>query len=55
MTNEELVEYYGWKAAQKGIFVEWRSKTSSLMEQDNTLNRGDASQQAYKQLVGSND
>lgn len=55
MTNEKLYEYYGWKAAQKGFFIEWRNKTASLMETDDTLNRWDAGQQAYKQLAGSND
>jgi len=55
MTNEELYEYYGWKAAQKGFFIEWRNKTASLMEDDDKLGRWDAGQQAYKQLVGSDD
>ena len=55
MTNEELYEYYGWKSAQKGFFTEWRNETASLMGADNTLNRWDAGQKAYKQLAGSND
>lgn len=55
MTNEELYEYYGWKAAKAGVFNEWRNKTSSLMESNPELNRWDAGHQAYAQLVSSND
>ena len=55
MTNEELYEYYGWKASQKGFFNEWRNKTASLMESDPDLERWDAGHKAYKQLMGSND
>jgi len=53
VTNEELYEYYGWKAASAGVFKEWRQRTSSLMEQNPELNRWDAGQQAYNQLIGS--
>lgn len=53
MTNEELYEYYGWKAAKAGMFEEWRNKTASLIEHNPDLDRWDAGQTAYNQLVGS--
>lgn len=31
MTNEELHEYYGWKAHNEGFFEEWREKVSEKM------------------------
>ena len=54
-SNEELYEYYGWKAAQAGKFQEWQAKTSSILEQEPNMNRWDAGAQAYQVLVGSND
>lgn len=54
-SNEELYEYYGWKAANAGMFKEWQAKTSSIMESNPEIDRWDAGHQAYMQLVGSND
>ena len=53
-SNEELYEYYGWKADKAGLFKEWQIKTSSILEDNPDLDRWDAGQQAYKQLIGSN-
>lgn len=52
-SNEKLYEYYGFKAAEKGVFTEWREKTSSLLEQDPKQNRADVAEKAYYQVVGS--
>lgn len=52
-TSAKLFEEYGFKAADKGMFQEWRKKTSSLIEQNPKMDAGDAAQQAYKQVVGS--
>jgi len=52
-TSAKLYEEYGFKAADKGIFQEWRVKTSSIIEQNPKMDAGDAAQEAYKQLVGS--
>lgn len=52
-SNEKLYEEYGFKAASKGKFYEWQQKTSSLLEEDPKLNRVEAAEKAYYQLVGS--
>lgn len=52
-SNEKLYEYYGFKAAEKGVFEEWRAKTSSIIEEDPKTNRADAAQKAYNQVIGS--
>ena len=52
-SNEKLYEEYGFKAAKKGVFQEWREKTSSLIEENPKMDISDAAQQAYKQVVGS--
>ena len=53
MTNEKLVEYYGFKAADAGKFKEWQAISSSLrMEQPKTPT-GDLAARAYKMVVGS--
>jgi hypothetical protein len=52
-SNEELYEYYGWKAAERGLFKEWQAKTSSILESNPEMNRWDAGQKAYGQLIGS--
>lgn len=52
-TSAKLFEEYGFKAARKGVFQEWREKTSSLIEQNPKMDVRDAAQQAYKQVVGS--
>lgn len=33
-TSSKLYEEYGFKAEKKGIFQEWREKTSSLIEKN---------------------
>lgn len=53
MTNAELVEYYGFKAADAGKFVEWRNMSSSLREQQPKADMGDLAARAYKMVVGS--
>ena len=53
MTNAELVEYYGFKAADAGKFKEWQNASSSLREQQPQANMGDLAARAYKMVVGS--
>jgi hypothetical protein len=52
-SNEKLYEEYGFKAAEKGVFIEWREKTSSILEQDPKMPRIEAAEKAYFELVGS--
>ena len=54
-SNEELYEYYGWKAAEAGVFKEWQTMTSSMIESNPEIGRWEAGQNAYNKLVGSND
>jgi hypothetical protein len=53
MTNAELVEYYGFKAAGAGKFREWQAISSSLREQNPKTDMASLAEQAYKQVVGS--
>lgn len=53
MTNEELVEYYGHKAANLGKFREWQSLSSSLREDQPKAPYSDLAAQAYKMVLGS--
>jgi hypothetical protein len=52
-TSSKLFEEYGFKADNKGVFQEWRKKTSSIMEKNPKIDVGDAAREAYKQVVGS--
>jgi hypothetical protein len=53
MTNAELVEYYGFKAAGAGKFREWQAISSSLRENQPKATMGDLAERAYKMVVGS--
>jgi len=53
MTNEELVEYYGHKAADKGKFKEWQEISSSLRTESPKARMSDLAEQAYKMVIGS--
>lgn len=53
MTNSELVEYYGFKAAGAGKFKEWQNVSSSLREKQPKAEMGDLAERAYKMVVGS--
>jgi len=53
MTNSELVEYYGFKAANAGKFKEWQNVSSSLREKQPKTDVALLAEQAYKQVVGS--
>lgn len=53
MTNSQLVEYYGFKAADAGKFREWQEISSSLREEKPKADPGDLAEQAYKMVVGS--
>jgi len=53
MTNAELVEFYGFKAADAGKFREWQTMSSSLREQYPKTDMALLAEQAYKQVVGS--
>ena len=53
MTNEELVEYYGHKAADKGKFKEWQEISSSLRTESPKAHMSEVAARAYKMVVGS--
>ena len=53
MTNAELVEYYGHKAADAGKFREWQQVSSSLREDQPKAEMGDLAYKAYKMVMGS--
>ena len=53
MTNEQLVEYYGHKAADLGKFKEWQTISSSLREEMPKVDRATLAEKAYKMVVGS--
>lgn len=53
MTNAELVEYYGFKAADAGKFKEWQAISSSLREKQPKAETGDLAERAYKMVIGS--
>jgi hypothetical protein len=53
MTNSELVEYYGFKAANVGKFREWQNISSSLREQMPQTESATLAELAYKMVVGS--
>lgn len=53
MTNSELVEYYGFKAANAGKFKEWQNVSSSLREQMPQTESATLAELAYKMVVGS--
>ena len=53
MTNAEMVEYYGFKAADAGKFREWQQVSSSLRENNPKADMGDLAAHAYKMVVGS--
>jgi len=52
-SNEKLYEEYGFKAAAKGVFEEWRAKTSSILEENPEMNRLEAAEKAYYKVIGS--
>lgn len=53
MTNAELVEYYGHKAADAGKFQEWQNISSSLHQQNPLVDRATLAELAYKTVIGS--
>ena len=53
MTNAELVEYYGYKAADAGKFKEWQQISSSLREEMPQTESATLAELAYKMVVGS--
>lgn len=52
-TSEKIYEEFGYKAAAAGVFNEWREKTSSILDQEPGLRMVDAAEQAYFQVIGS--
>lgn len=52
-SNEKLVEYYGFKAADKGKFKEWQEISSSLSEEMPKADRVTLAEKAYKMVIGS--
>jgi len=53
MSDENNVEYYGFKAADIGKFKQWQRISSSLVEQYPKTPRGELAERAYKMVVGS--
>lgn len=52
-SNEKLVEYYGFKAADAGRFKEWQMISSSLREEMPQEDRATLAELAYKRVMGS--
>lgn len=53
MTNEQLSEYYGFKAYDHGFFEEWRNKCCEVMTVNTKANRADVYAQVYTELLDS--
>jgi hypothetical protein len=53
MSDEKVIEYYGFKADDAGKFSEWQQISSSLVEQFPKSNKGELAEKAYKMVVGS--
>jgi hypothetical protein len=53
MTNEQLSEYYGFKAYDHGFFEEWRNKCYEVMSKNIKANRADVYAQVYVELLNS--
>ena len=53
MTNEQLSEYYGFKAYDHGFFDEWRNKCCEIMSLTPKANRVDVHAQVYVELLDS--
>jgi hypothetical protein len=53
MTNEDMVEHYGFRAAYVGKFREWQELTSSLNRANPKKPTGELAQEAYNKVVGS--
>jgi hypothetical protein len=51
MSNEELYEYYGWKAHKYGFFEEWQKSTSEKMVEDPKRERSLVSQDVFIKLI----
>lgn len=49
----KLYEEYGYKSHSLGLFDEWRNMTSSIISNNPKINKGEAAEQAFSQLVGS--
>lgn len=51
MTNEQLSEYYGFKAYQHGFFEEWRTKSCELMSLNSKADRTNIHAKVYSDLL----
>ena len=51
MTNEELSEYYGFKAHDHGLFEQWREKSAQYMLQNPKADRSDVYGKIFIQLL----
>jgi|TARA_R110000796_G_scaffold104296_1_gene214106 hypothetical protein len=49
----KLYEEYGYKSHSLGLFEEWRNITSSIISNNPKINKGDAAEMAFFQLIGS--
>jgi hypothetical protein len=52
-SNSELLEEYGYKSHDLGLFEEWRVETSSILSKNPKIPPYEAAEMAYYQLVGS--
>jgi hypothetical protein len=55
MTNEELHEYYGWKAYKEGFFEEWREKVAEKMNKYPRVERSVISFEVFSEIKNKKD
>ncbi len=53
MSNEDTMEYYGFRAAYAGKFKEWQELTSSLNRANPKRPTGEGAEEAYNTIMGS--
>tara|TARA_R110000796_G_scaffold252273_2_gene385882 strand:+ start:73 stop:237 length:165 start_codon:yes stop_codon:yes gene_type:complete len=53
MSDENVIEYYGFKAADAGKFKEWQLISSSLKEEYPKESKGDLAERAYKKVISN--
>lgn len=51
MTNEQLSEYYGFKAHDHGFFDQWREKSAQYMLQNPKADRSDVYGRVFIELL----
>ena len=51
--SEKRIEELGFKAANKGFFVEWQQTASRYVKEERFKDRVDAYEQAYRKFSGA--